>query len=251
MTHKHADLYGRYFAAVVGRHYPAPQRERILALIATSFGVLRYGEELEEILSAIKTIEENEINDENDCKNYLLVCAIMGESDEAKAAVTALSAVFSDLEREKRPIYSSHLKWILSMRSTFPRTDAIRMENAILEYSTGDIASAVKELKSLVNNGDFQALTYLAQISADEERFEAAYHYLLLLKRTYEKEIEIPPFEALSERISLARAAIGREKAAQIEAAVAALPPFLSADEFAGGIGFGQKTTGKRYTYEY
>ena len=68
---------------------------------------------------------------------------------------------------------------------------------------------------------------------------------------TYEKEIELPPFEALSERISLARAAIGREKAAVIEAAVAALPPFLTADGQTGGIGFGQKTTGKRYTYEY
>ena len=79
----------------------------------------------------------------------------------------------------------------------------------------------------------------------------AAYHYLLLMKRTYEKEIEIPAFEALSERIALARAAIGREKAAKIEAAVAALPPFLTADGQTGGIGFGQKTTGKRYTYEH
>ena len=251
MAHKHADLYGRYFTAVVGRHYPAPQRERILDLIATAFGVAEGSEELETLHTTINTLEEHEINDVNDCKNYLLVCEIMGEDDEAEAAVTALIDVFGDFERDKRPTYTSHLEWILEMRSAIPRTDALRMENALLEYSTGDIASAVSELKILVNGGDFPALVYLAEISAAEESFEAAYQYLLLMKRTYEKEIEIPAFEALSERIALARAAIGREKAAEIEAAVAALPPFLTADGQTGGIGFGQKTTGKRYTYEH
>lgn len=251
MAHKHADLYGRYFSAVVGRHYPAPQRERILTLIATAFGVERDGEELELLLSTVRAIEEHEINDANDCKNFLLVCEIMGEDDEAQAAVTALEDVFGDFAREKRPTYASHLEWILEMRSAFPRTEALRMENAMLEFSTGDIASTVEELKILVNGGNFPALAYLAEISADEERFDAAYHYLLLLRRTYEKEIEIPPFEVLSERLSLARSAIGRARAAEIEAAVEALPPFLTADEFAGGIGFGQKTTGRRYTYEH
>lgn len=251
MAHKHADLYGRYFSAVVGRHYPAPQRERILSLIATAFGVEHGGEELELLLSTVRAIEDHDINDENDCKNFLLVCEIMGEDDEAQAAVTALGDVFAELEREKRPTYASHLEWILEMRSALPRTDELRMENAMLEYSTGDIASTVKELEVVVNGGSFPALAYLAEISANEEKFEAAYHYLLLMKRTYEREIEIPPFEALSERIALARAAIGRERAAAIEAKVMALPPFLTADGTAGGIGFGQKTTTKRYTYEH
>ena len=251
MAHKHADLYGRYFSAVVGRHYPAPQRERILSLIATAFGVEHGGEELEQLLATVRSIEEHEINDENDCKNFLLVCEIMGEDDEAQAAVTALIDVFSDFERDKRPTYASHLEWILEMRSTLPRTEALRMENAMLKYSTGDIASTVTELEFLVNSGDFPALAYLAEISANEEKFEAAYHYLLLMKRTYEKEIELLPFEALAERIALARAAIGRERAAAIEEKVAALPPFLTADGLAGGIGFGQKTTTKRYTYEH
>ena len=251
MAHKHADLYGRYFSAVVGRHYPAAQRDRILSLIASAFGVTPDSEEMEVLQTTVHTVEENEINDENDCKNFLLVCEIMGEDDEAQAAVTALADVFDDFERENRPTYASHLEWILEMRSALPRTEALRMENAMLEYSTGDIASTITELEILVNSGDFPALVYLAEISADEEKYEAAYHYLLLIKRTYEKEIEIPSFEALPERISLARAAIGREKAAEIEAKVAALPPFLTADGQVGGIGFGQKTTTKRYTYEY
>ena len=251
MAHKHADIYGRYFAAVVGRHYPAPQRERILSLVASAFGVARDSEEMELIVSATNTVAEHGINDLNDCKNFLLVCEIMGEDDEAQAAVIALADVYEDFERENRPTYGSHLEGILEMRSAFPRTEALRMENALLEYSTGDIASTVSELEILVNCGDFPALVYLAEISANEEKFEAAYHYLLLMKRTYEKEIEIPPFEALSERLSLARAAIGRSAAAGIEAAVEALPPFLSAGGQTGGIGFGQKTTGRKYTYEY
>lgn len=251
MAHKHADLYGRYFNAVVGRHYPAAQRERILSLIASAFGVARDSDEMDTLLTTVRSIEEHEINDENDCKNFLLVCEIMGEDDEAQAAVTALCDVFNDFEREKRPSYASHLEWILEMRSALPRTEPLRLENAMLEYSTGDISSAISELEILVNSGDFPALVYLAEISAAEEKFEAAYHYLLLIKRTYDTEIELSPFEALSERLALARTAIGREKAAAIEAKITALPPFLTADGQVGGIGFGQKTTTKRYTYEH
>ena len=110
MAHKHADLYGRYFNAVVGRHYPAAQRERILSLIASAFGVARDSDEMDTLLTTVRSIEEHEINDENDCKNFLLVCEIMGEDDEAQAAVTALCDVFNDFEREKRPSYASHLE---------------------------------------------------------------------------------------------------------------------------------------------
>ena len=120
-------------------------------------------------------------NDVNDCKNFLLVCEIMGEDDESEAAVTALIDVFGDCERDKRPTYTSHLEWILEMRSAMPRTDAIRMENALLEYSTGDIASAISELKILVNGGDFPALVYLAEISAAEG-------YLLVIREENEGE---------------------------------------------------------------
>lgn len=131
-------------------------------------------------------------------------------------------------------------------------TEEQRLDNALLEYSTHDAASAMAELRVLVNLGSFPALAYLACIAEEEELYEDAFHYLQLLKRTYVQEVEISPFPALGHRLAALAERIGPERAKEIAKKIDALPPFLTTQGTGlSSIGFGGNVTQRRYTYEH
>ena len=248
----HTDLYERYFDATFGRHYPDRQRTRILHLIASSFGVAAETEEYDAIFAAAAEVEAQDIDDLNDAKNYLLVCELLNSEPEVTDAAEQLVTVLTAHARQNRPTYSSHLDWVLELRSNSAQyTEEERLDNALLEYSTHDTDTAMSELRILVNQGSFAALAYLAFISEEVELYEDAFHYLQLLKRTYVQEVELSPFAALGRRIASLTERIGKETAARIVKKIDALPPFLTSTGVGlTSIGFGNAAQ-RRYTYEH
>lgn len=253
MVSIYTDLYERYFSATAGRHYPDSQRHRIRDLIAKSLGVTEDDQALRTVERTLDTVEEQSIRSHTEAQNFLLVCNLVGDDPEVTAAAKTLVDVYEEMQfrtRNSGEIFSSHLEWVLSIRSDLAPSDEHRMDNALLEYSTGDLENAARELRTLVNSGSFPAVAYLAVVAAEQGSTAEAYHYSLLLIKTYEKEVEIKPHRGLALRAAALREALPAEEAERIERRIAKLPPFLTADTAVAGIGFGEATT-RRFTYEH
>ncbi|MBR7095116.1 MAG: hypothetical protein IKC73_02745 [Clostridia bacterium] len=253
MVSIYTDLYERYFSATAGRHYPDAQRHRIRDLIAKSLGVTEDDTALHTVERTLDTVEEQNIRSHIEAQNFLLVCNLVGDDPEVTAAAKTLVDVYEEMEfrtRQSGEIFSSHLEWVLSIRSDMAPSPEHRMDNALLEYSTGDLENAARELRILVNGGSFPAVAYLAAVTAEQGSTAEAYYYALLLVKTYEREVEIKPHRGLRLRAAALRAALTEEEAERIEKRVAKLPPFLTSDTTVAGIGFGEATT-RRFTYEH
>ena len=253
MVSIYTDLYERYFSATAGRHYPDAQRHRIRDLIAKSLGVTEDDDALHTVQRTLDTVEEQNIRSHIEAQNFLLVCNLIGDDPEVTAAAKTLVDVYEEMEfrtRNSGEIFSSHLEWVLSLRSDLAPSGARRMDNALLEYSTGDLENAARELRTLVNGGSFPAVAYLAVVAAEQGNAGEAYHYSLLLLKVYEQEVEIKPYRGLKLRAAALRVALPEEEAVRIEKRVAKLPPLLTADTSVAGIGFGEATT-RRFTYEH
>lgn len=249
VPNKHYDLYEKYYRATVGKFFTKDQCRRLLSLLAASFGMEFSATEYSAVLGAIDTIEAHDITGFIESKNFHLLCEILEEDPEVICAATALSAVFEDLTARHAPHYTGLVERTIALRTAMPRTNEVRRELAYLEYALADLADAKEEFAALCERGDFDSVAHLAYLAMEEGDHEAAFYYLLLLRRIYERELELAPEGWIENRLAFAEGQLAPRRAAELRERVSHLPPFLTGDGNRGGIGFAPSST-RRFSYE-
>jgi len=189
MKHNHFELYSRYYNATVGRFYTSAQREKLLALFATSFEIYPETKEFEAVLSTIKTVDELGIKDYNESKNYQLICNILNTEDELFSAASALAQCYQTKLENKEPTYSGPIQWRASVCKSLGESETADLENAYIKYCCNMVDDAIDILKDRADGGSLLALEHLAIICAKEEKHEDSLFYLSLLEKTVRDEL--------------------------------------------------------------
>jgi hypothetical protein len=253
MTGIYYELFEQYYRTTVGKFYTKEQCRRLLALLAGSNGMELDSEDFATVSAAVDTVESYDISGFVESKNFQLLCDILEEDAEVSMAATALVAVYEELTRSNAPRYADPVEWMIALRTATPKTTEVRLELAYLEYARGNTDAAIAELSELCDLQCFAAVEHLAYLCLEGTAHAAeAYHYLLLLKRIYEKELGLPVASWLASRLASARAGLPGERADAIRRRIEKMPPFLTGSGAGGGtpIGFNPETV-RRYSYEH
>ncbi|MBR5143832.1 MAG: hypothetical protein IKW53_02165 [Clostridia bacterium] len=252
MQDKHYDLFLEYFDAVVGRHYSSKQRARLLALLLGSHGIYKGSEEFARISDAIARMDEQNINDITDSKNYKLFCDILDSAEDIKLSAAALVEIYTRLstQSQTRPAMS-YLDWVISLRTANPKTEDIAMEIAYFEYASGNVDEAVSELQALVNDGSIVAVHHLAFIYLDCQEYKEAYYYFSLLESIYTKRLRVPAPDGIQESIRTARYNISSESIHSIDSDIERRGAEFPLTKTKGRVTVGFLSSERRFTYEY
>lgn len=252
MTRKHYSLFEKYYRTTVGKFYTKEQCHRLLALLAASHGMDSSTDAYQQVKNAVDTVEAYDITGFVDSKNFQLLCDILEEDVEVITAATALSAVYEDITNRKTPHFAGLVERTIALRTAVPRTNEVRLELAYLEYALGDLEDAEEELCALVDHSCFDAISHLACLKLEMGDDAAAYHYLTLLDKIYEQELELTTDAWIRDRAAALEKKLPASTAAKIRENVRRLPKFLTVEESAGSpIGFNPLLTTRRFTYEH
>lgn len=251
MTRTHYDLYEKYYRITVGKFFTKEQCRRLLSLLASSQGMDLHTEAYRGVLYAVDTVEAHDITGFVDSKNFQLLCDILEEDPEVITAATALSAVYEDLSSRHAPHYAGLVERTIALRTANPRTNEVRLELAYLEYALGDLEDAGEELRALADRACFESVGHLACLSIETGNLEGAYHYLTLLEKIYERELELTPEAWIGARLRALETKLSATTVAAIRENVHSLPPFLTGTGDVGSpIGFNPTTT-RSFAYEH
>ena len=252
MQNKHYELFLEYFDAVIGRHYLPEQRQRLLTLLLGSHGIYRGSDEFINVSRAIAAVDEQNIRDITDSKNYKLLCDIRDSDEDVCLAAAALVDVYKRLESssdQQQPM--SYLDWIISLRTANPKNEDIAMEIAYFEYASGNNTQAIEELSTLVNDGSIVAIHHLAFIYLDVSEYNKAYYYFSLLRIIYSKRLRIPAPAYITRSIALAKSNMQSESISDIDRDVEKRGNEFPLSKSNGRVTVGFLGTERRYTYEY
>lgn len=229
MKNAHYDIYMKYYGAVVGRFYTKEQRRSLLRLFILSAGIDTAGGEYRDICDAVSFVEGYNVEGSTDSRNFKMLCGMQSDNSEVASAASAMSSVYEGLDKQRGRIeYKSFLDWVIKMRTTFPRTDAMRYELGYFAYSSGNTEEAIREFKALVNEGDLYAVEHLAFIYKDMDAYEEAYYYFLLLEHVYEHELRLPTSKSIRMHLSRVRSALPALTVKKIRKEINGIAPVLT-----------------------
>lgn len=196
-------------------------------------------------------MDEQNINDITDSKNYKLFCDILDSEDDLKLSAAALVEIYTRMSSQPQHRPMSYLDWIISLRTANPKTEDIAMEIAYFEYASGNISEAISELQTLVNDGSIVAVHHLAFIYLECKEYDQAYYYFSLLNSIYTKRLRVPAPEGMNESIGIAKSNITPESIQSIDRDVEKRGSEFPLSKSKGRVTVGFLSSERRFTYEY
>jgi len=187
---KNDAIYNAYYGITAGRFYSAEQKERILKLVASAGGMKIFGVEFVKMLKTTQYIDSLELENEIDCKNYLLLLSFCEEACSDKQ--TACRALLRGYESS--PVYLSSWDWQKNIMDT---SDEYSFERAFYEYANGNHDNAIREFEGLSDKGSIPSMKYLAQIFYDSQKYYEAFYYIEMVKKSYRDNLHCKEDEHL------------------------------------------------------
>lgn len=221
MQHTYYELYKNYYNTVLGRFYNKKQRRRLLNLFAAGCGLDPKSEEYRSVFQTADRLEEQEIHDAMDCKNFKLICRISGEDPMMILAVSALSACYDEYAYTQKKVYLGPVEWRSAVYTASPKTRENRLEIAYIEYANGKLESAVEGFRSLANEGNIAVIEHLCYILSEEMRSKEAAYYTALLQEIYTQYLKLEVPQWLEGYKTLAFAGLSAAEAKEIRTSVA------------------------------
>lgn len=224
------NVFIAYYESTIGRFYSAEQRQRILRLIALSNGINAGTKDFTSILEAANTVDAQNISDYTESRNFKILCDLSNEDDALRSAAAALVAVYREIEHDRGPtLYETERDWLMHLHTTSKKTQDVYVDLGLLSYVGGNMADAIGQLETLVNEGDMTVVELLAIMCVENHSFEAAYHYFSLMYNVYVNELKVKTRSSawIKNYMDAIEIRIAGEKAERIRANTAALAPLF------------------------
>ncbi len=223
----------------MGKFFSDEQCRKILRILILTSGIEEGSKEYASIVSAVRTLDDENITNYNESKNYSIMNGIYSDDSEKKQAINALVATYKYVSEGRSEVYDDMISWIVALRRATSDQIDTKMELALFEYSRGNVDEATTELKKLANDGALYAIELLACIRLEAEDAEGAAYYYAVMKKIYETELHTSLPAAIYDRINDLKTKISPQSSAEIAKTVEALPKYFGAGTASGkSIGF-------------
>ena len=138
------EVFEKFYAITATRFYSAKEQDKLIALIASSYGVHDNTDEFKSIADTVASVRYIGVEDLTECKNFLLITDSLPGKKELIKAVRAKKNYLERMARTGVVAYANAIDWRTSVYRDQSVSPEAKLEVAYIEYARGNSENAVK-----------------------------------------------------------------------------------------------------------